>query len=117
MTLAAAIERYAYLPVRRQLDRGAHAQNMLRNIRESTPIHDPIHGFIPDRRPLPSAWAMRLALVLLPVERKLQRFVEVTLPAEADRRLGGRVDEEFIGRQKDAAETAFRTGGRMPLFR
>lgn len=54
---------------------GVRARALLPRLREYG-IRDPIHGILPDRRPLPSAWTLGITLLADSAERRLQWFVE-----------------------------------------
>ncbi len=54
---------------------GVRARVLLPRFRERG-IHDPVHGILPDRRPLPSAWTLGITLLCNTAERRIKWFVE-----------------------------------------
>lgn len=76
MTAISFIERSVFMqiPLYR---RGVRARTIISGLREAHPyVHDRIHGWLPDRREIPSAWQLGITLALNKAERSLQRLVE-----------------------------------------
>lgn len=55
--------------------KGVRARSLLFRLREYG-VHDPVHGMLPDRRPLPSAWTLGVTLICNKAERGITWFVE-----------------------------------------